>query len=54
VIILSTKFSSPEDIGPRYVADFEEVNDSEQRLFIQRDAYERMTYLIERIQHLLE
>lgn len=52
--ILAMKFSSPEDIGPKYVADFEEVNDSDQRLFIQRDAYERMTYLIEHIQHIVE
>lgn len=43
---IAGKFSSPEDMGPRFVADFEEVRDPEERAFLQRDAYERVNYLL--------
>jgi hypothetical protein len=46
---LADKFSSPDHLGPKMVADFEEVADWEARQFLQRDAYERVHYLIERI-----
>lgn len=46
---LADKFSSPEHLGPKMVADFEEVTDWEARELLQRDAYERVYYLIERI-----
>ncbi len=46
---LADKFSSPDHLGPKMVADFEEVTDWEARQFLQRDAYERVHYLIERI-----
>jgi hypothetical protein len=46
---LDDKFSSPDHLGPKMVADFEEVTDLESREFLKRDAYERVHYLIERI-----
>jgi hypothetical protein len=46
---ITDKFESPEHIGPRHVADFEEVSDHEERNRIQRDAYERVTYLLSKL-----
>ncbi len=45
--ILLEKFSSPEHIGPKFVADFQEINDQELRATLQRDVYERIAYLLE-------
>jgi hypothetical protein len=45
--ILQEKFASPEHIGPVFVADFSEETDREAREIIQRDAYERVTALLE-------
>jgi len=42
-------FASPEHTGPQFVADFEELTDPEERALLQRDAYERVRYLIERL-----
>ena len=39
---INEKFASPEYIGPRHVADFEEITDAEERELMQRDAYERV------------
>ena len=44
---LAEKFASPEHIGPRFVADFEDVSDPEERELLQRDAFERVNYLLE-------
>ncbi len=41
------KFDSPDHVGPKFVADFEEVTDSESRQLMQRDAYERAQALLE-------
>jgi hypothetical protein len=46
---LSEKFASEKHVGPKFVADFEEVLDEEDRAIIQRDAFERVTYLLEKI-----
>ena len=43
---ISRKFASPDHIGPKQVADFEEISDEEERERIQRDAYERADYLL--------
>jgi hypothetical protein len=50
---LASKFSSPTAVGPIHVANFEEITDPEDRAFIQRDAYERIQYLIRnlRVEH---
>jgi hypothetical protein len=44
--ILAEKFASPLHVGPVYIADFEEISDLEDRAALQRDAYERMSYLL--------
>jgi hypothetical protein len=40
------KFLSPDHVGPKSVADFEEVTDSEARALLERDAFERVSYLL--------
>jgi len=42
-------FSSLNHIGPKFVADFEEVEDNEERARIMRDAYERVNALLEKL-----
>jgi hypothetical protein len=39
---IAEKFASPEHVGPKYVADFEEISDGEERDRVMRDAYERV------------
>lgn len=48
--ILAKKFESPEHIGSKHVADFEEITDPEERALIQRDAYERVNALLSRLE----
>ena len=43
------KFASPEHVGPKHVADFEEITDREERSLLQRDAFERVNALISRL-----
>jgi hypothetical protein len=43
--ILLDKFSSPEQIGSRFVADFMEITDPEDRAALQRDVFERVAFL---------
>lgn len=47
---IAEKFASPDHIGPKSVADFEEITDSEARAQIQRDAYERVNAFLERLE----
>lgn len=44
--IIAEKFASVEHIGPRLVADFEEITDNEERISIQRDAFEQVQDLL--------
>lgn len=44
---LAEKFASPNHIGPKFVADFEELTDLDARALVQRDAYERVQYLLQ-------
>jgi hypothetical protein len=46
---LANKFESPDHIGPKQVADFDDVNDPEEREFVRRDAYERVNALLVRL-----
>lgn len=46
---ISEKFASPEHIGPKHIADFEAVTDAEEREALQRDAFERVNYLLEEL-----
>lgn len=46
---IAGKFSSEKDFGPKSVADFEEIDDPEERERIQRDAYERVNALLRKL-----
>lgn len=43
---IAEHFASPAHRGPRHVADFEDIHDEEARAEIQRDAFERVRYLL--------
>lgn len=43
---LATKFESPDHVGPKFVADFEDLTDPDARALRQRDAFERVAYLL--------
>lgn len=43
---LAEKFASPNHIGPNFVADFEELEDGEERDMLKRDVFERVDYLL--------
>jgi hypothetical protein len=47
---IAEKFASPEHIGPKHVADFDDITDPEERLRVQRDAFERVNVLLSRLQ----
>ena len=49
LVNIAGKFASPDHVGPVSVADFEEATDPEDRALIQRDAYERVAALLERL-----
>ncbi|MEW6666903.1 MAG: hypothetical protein AB1512_17000 [Thermodesulfobacteriota bacterium] len=42
-------FVSEKHTGPRFVADFEEITDAEERAIRERDAYERVNYLLRKL-----
>ena len=44
--ILAEKFQSPEHAGPVDIVNFLEIDDEEERQRIQRDAFERVDYLV--------
>ena len=44
--ILAEKFQSPGHVGPTFVVDFLEEADPDTRAMIQRDAFEKMDYLL--------
>ncbi|MEW6585910.1 MAG: hypothetical protein AB1442_09915 [Nitrospirota bacterium] len=46
---IAKKFATEKDIGPKFVADFEEITDPEEREILQRDAYERVNYLLTKL-----
>jgi len=39
---IAEKFASPDHVGPKWVADFDELTDADVRAIRQRDAYERV------------
>jgi hypothetical protein len=43
---IAEKFASVDHFGPVAVADFQELEDAEERAFIQRDAYERSSAIL--------
>ncbi len=46
---IKEKFASPEHVGPKWVADFDEIDGPEARAMSQRDAYERVAGLLSRL-----
>lgn len=46
---IAGKFASPSHVGPKHVADFEEITNLDERDRVQRDAYERVTYLLKQL-----
>jgi len=46
---IGEKFASPDHVGPKHVADFDDIIDPEERARIQRDAYERVNALISQL-----
>ncbi len=46
LVNIAEKFESPNHIGPKHIADFLEIIDSEEKERVQRDAYERANYLL--------
>jgi hypothetical protein len=46
---IAKHFASEKHIGPRFVADFEELTDTEERERRERDAYERVDFLLKRL-----
>jgi hypothetical protein len=46
---IAKRFASETHVGPKSVADFEEITDVEEREMIQRDAYERVNYILEKL-----
>ncbi len=49
---IAEKFASPEHVGPRHIADFEDLSDPDERERLQRDAFERVQALISKLRNL--
>ena len=43
---ISEKFASPDHVGAKFVADFEDLTDREERELITRDVFERVDHLL--------
>jgi predicted nucleotidyltransferase len=46
---IAKHFASEKHVGPRFVADFEEITDPEERDIRERDAYEKVGYLLRKL-----
>lgn len=46
---IGAKFASPSHVGPKWVAEFYAITDREERERVQRDAYEQVSYLLEKL-----
>ncbi len=46
---IAEKFASPEHVGPKHVADFDDISEPDERARYQRDAFERVNALISRL-----
>lgn len=44
---IAKHFSTEKHLGPKSVADFKGITDAEERELLQRDAYEKISYIIE-------
>ncbi|MCX6608459.1 MAG: hypothetical protein NTV52_33395 [Acidobacteria bacterium] len=43
---IADKFATVKHVGPKFVADFEDVQGPEERAALMRDAFEKMDYLL--------
>jgi hypothetical protein len=50
---IDQKFASPEHVGSKHVADFDEITDPEERALVQRDAFERVNTLISMLRQIM-
>jgi len=46
---IAKHFASEKHVGPRFVADFEEITEPEEREFRERDAYEKVGYILQKL-----
>jgi len=46
---IAKHFASETHLGPKFVADFEELTDLDAREVLQRDAYEKVSYLLKNL-----
>ena len=46
---IAGKFATPEHVGPVHIADFMEITDIEERELLQRDSFEMVNYLIQKL-----
>ena len=46
---IAEKFASLDHVGPRDVADFDETRDDEARAISQRDAHEKVSFLLQEL-----
>ena len=46
---LAKNFDSEEHAGPKFVTAFEEITDQDDRIQMERDAFERVNYLLLRL-----
>jgi len=46
---IAKQFASEKHVGPKFVADFEELTDTEEREILERDAYEQVTFLLKKL-----
>ena len=47
--VLADKFATIDSMGPKFVADFEGLDDAEARASAQRDAFERVQYVVTKL-----
>ena len=43
---IAGKFASPDHMGPKFVVDFEDIQDQNERAIRMRDVYERVSHLL--------
>ena len=46
---IAKHFASEKHVGPRFVADFEEIAEAEEREIRERDAYEKVSYMLRKL-----
>lgn len=46
---IAEKFASERHVGPKFIADFDEIVDAEERAQVQRDAFERVDHLLKKL-----